>query len=173
MAGGIYADENNAYQIDCTKAEWATNQVNAEYHAAGTCLSDADFAAETDHFIYMIEYKNACIIGASNPEAFNPNDPKNIDKIAHKFYDTLHYMAILKKDKPVKYVYIAEYPLADASNRKSLRIKIAARLPFKLQEGKPRALIENFEVLSIDEWNKHPEYSIFPLTPVQQGAAIV
>lgn len=75
------------------------------------------------------------------------------------------------KNKPVRYVYIVEYPNAGVTDRKMHRNAIADKLPFKMQQGKQRKLIDVFEVLSISEWNGHAEYAAFPLTPVRQGAA--
>ena len=42
------------------------------------------------------------------------------------------------------------------------------RLPFELQNsaGMGKILIEKVEVLSIEEWNAHEKYGIFPITQV-------
>lgn len=52
--------------------------------------------------------------------------------------------------------------------RKFLRNKIAERLPIRFQQLTQfkRRLIEGSDVLSIDEWNSHPEYSNFPITKI-------
>ena len=42
------------------------------------------------------------------------------------------------------------------------------RLPFELQKntGMGKKLIEKVEVLSIDEWNRHQKYGLFPIEKV-------
>lgn len=119
----------------------------------------------------LIEYKNANIPNAANPDGLKPSSPQKIDNIARKFYDSLHYLSLEAKNKPVRYVYIVDYPKASVTDRKMLRNAIADKLPFKMQPGKQRILIDDFEVLSISEWNGHEEYGAFPLTPVSQGEA--
>lgn len=171
MAGSIHVEENGVYQLDCSTAIWSTDQINSLYHSTGTFLSDADFVAETSDFIMIIEYKNANVPNAANPDAFNPSSTRKIDNVARKFYDSLHYLALERKTKPVKYVYIVEYPNAGVTDRKMLRNAIADRLPFKMQLGKAGKLIKDFEVVSIAEWNDHKDYSVFPLSLVAQGAA--
>lgn len=166
----IFIEENSIYQLDCTAAVWASDQIHAEFHAAGTLLSDADFAVETKEFLYLIEYKNANIPNAVNPNAFKPGESKSVDKVARKFYDSLHYLKIIGKEKPVKYVYIVEYPHAGSTERRMLRNKITERLPFHLQRGKSKKIIEDFDVVSIDEWNQHHEYSLFPLLQISMEA---
>lgn len=173
MAGGIYMEEKGHYQIDCRAALWSTDKIHADYHSIGlSILSDADFVAETEDSIYLIEYKNSNVPEAvAHHAVFDPAKPKYIDKVTRKFYDSLHYLAVRKKEKPLKYIFIVEYPHAGATDRKMLRNKISTHLPFALQKDQEKKLIDDFQVLSISEWNEHEEYSIFPLTPVQQGAA--
>ncbi|WP_216364917.1 hypothetical protein [Paenibacillus sp. BIHB 4019] len=173
MAGGIYIEEKGKYKIDCTSALWATDEIHTDYHSLGlSILCDADFVAETQDHIYLIEYKNANIPEAiAHNSTFNPAESKYIDKVARKFYDSLHYLAAKGKRKPVKYIYIVEYPNAGTTDRKMLRNKIATSLPFALQKGQANVLIDDFQVVSIEEWNESEEYSQFPLTPVQRGAA--
>lgn len=161
MADRIFSDENGVYQIDCTLADWATDQIHADYSAIkGSLLSDVDFAIETYDRIYLVEYKNACLSNAANPGAFK----LSVDKIAKKFFDSLHYLAMHGKNKPVSYVFVVEYPKSSLTDRKLLRERIMDRLPFQLQRGKPRVLIDRFDVVSIAEWNTHAEYSRFPLS---------
>lgn len=171
LAQGIYIEENGVYQLDCSAALWSTDQIYNLFHAAGTFLCDTDFVAETAGFLLLIEYKNANIPNAANPDGFKPFSPQKIDNIARKFYDSLHYLALEAKNKPVRYVYIVDYPKASVTDRKMLRNAIADKLPFKMQQGKQGKLIDDFEVLSISEWNGHAEYAAFPLTPVSQGEA--
>ncbi|MEA5024259.1 hypothetical protein SDC9_09369 [bioreactor metagenome] len=166
LPGEIYIEENGIYQLDCSAALWSTDQIHTLYHAAGTFLCDADFVAETEKFLVLIEYKNSSIPNAANPDRFKPSSPQKIDNIARKFYDSLHYLTLEEKNKPLRYVYIVEYPQAGVTERKMLRNAIANKLPFKMQQGKQRKLVDDFEVLSISEWNEHAEYAVFPLTPV-------
>lgn len=167
MAGDIYIEENGYYQIDCTAAVWSTDGIHNTYHSAGNSfLCDVDFIAETEDRLFLIEYKNANIPGAVHPEAFNPAEPQNIEKVARKFYDSLHYLNMQNKRKRIKFIFIVEYPKAGSPERKLLRNRIAERLPFTMQEGMPRPLINDFDVVSISEWNHHAEYSQFPLTPI-------
>ena len=63
----------------------------------------------------MVEYKNACLASAKNPEAFHPMEDKKISIITRKFYDSLHYLRLLDKNKPVRYIYILEYPNGDVT----------------------------------------------------------
>lgn len=44
----IFTEENKFYQIDFSKALWATDEINDLYHKAKVELSDVDFVAETD-----------------------------------------------------------------------------------------------------------------------------
>jgi len=166
VPAGIYIEEQGVYQIDCSRAVWSTDQVHSDYRNAGTFLSDADFIAETDDYIYIVEYKNATISSQAESSGFDPTEQRIVDKIAKKFYDSLHYIRIHNKNKPVKYVFIVEYPAAGVLEREELCDIIWDRLPFALQTGKPAKIIEDFEVVSIAEWNEHPEYSQFPFSPV-------
>ena len=73
-----YAEENGIYSINCTEAVWSTDQIHAYYqdaeHKYGEIgfLKDTDFVIESNTTIYFVEYKNANIPGAANPEAFRP-----------------------------------------------------------------------------------------------------
>lgn len=72
------------------------------------------------------------------------------------------------KNKQYKYVYVLECELADTVTRKALRNKISKKLPFELQnEPEIKAeLINDFEILSIAEWNSNPAFSLFPISKV-------
>lgn len=60
----IFTDENHSCEIDFTKANWATDQLNDIFHTAKlSLLSDVDFVAETDEELLLIEYKNANLAG--------------------------------------------------------------------------------------------------------------
>ncbi len=169
MTEQIFHDENNAYKFDFSAALWATNKLNDIYHQCNIgILSDVDFVFETADKIYLVEYKNACILNAVRPDAFTPNAQKSQNKIAFKFYDSWLYVKAIGKQKPIVYVYILEYPHSDPDARKRIKVDIAKLLPFKLQnlpEIRER-MIDNFEVLSIEEWNTHHIFSAFPITPL-------
>lgn len=68
--GDIFTDENNQYQIDCTDAIWASDDINNQYHTANCHLSDVDWVIETSDKIYLVEYKNANIKDAVNPKEY-------------------------------------------------------------------------------------------------------
>ena len=164
----IFAEENGIYQIDCSKAVWATDQIHEIYHNAGVQLKDSDFLVEDQELLYLIEYKNANISNAEKPDAFKPEEDKMVNKVVQKFYDSLHYIYLINKKKPLEYIYVVEYPKGDVVTRKRLRNKMKQRLPFELQSniGMGKKLLEKVEVLSIDEWNAHEKYGAFPITQV-------
>ncbi len=93
---------------------------------------------------------------------------KKISIATRKFYDSLHYLRLLEKDKPIQYIYILEYPNGDATTRKRLRDRLKTELPFVLQNniGKGKKLIERVEVLSIAEWNADSNYREYPIKRV-------
>ncbi len=165
----IFTEENGNFMIDCSNALWATDKLYELYHAAKCSLSDVDWILETDGKIVLVEYKNASVAGAHNPEAFKPKEEKVIDKVVKKFYDSLHYLALQGKTKPKEYVYILEYPNGDSVSRKMIRNRMKLKLPFLLQEnvGEGRKLIEKLDVLSIDEWNANELYGEFPIMPCE------
>lgn len=164
----IFVEENGVYCIDCTSALWATDQMNQDYHNAGIHISDVDFLIENVSHILMVEYKNAMISGASNPAAFNPMADKKILTATRKFYDSLHYLRLLGKKKPVQYIYVLEYPNGDIITRKRLRNRLKSELPFLLQKniGNGNKLIDKVEVLSIREWNEDLVYGKYPIIKI-------
>ena len=166
----ILTEENGIYGIDCSKAVWATDEVHERYHEAKIhVLKDADFIIETEENLLVVEYKNSTIQQAEKPENFQPLDDKMVNSIALKFYGTLHYLAILNKQKPKRYVYVVEAKNSDSTMRLKLRNRIMKELPFKLQEdmNAGAALIEGLEVLSIEEWNQHKDYSLYPFVKLE------
>ncbi len=165
----IFKEENGNFMIDCSSALWATDKLHEQYQAAQCSLSDVDWILETDGKIVLVEYKNANVAGAQNPEAFKPKEEKVIDKVVKKFYDSLHYLILLGKTKPKEYVYILEHPNGDSVSRKMIRNRMKSKLPFLLQEnvGEGRKLIEKLDVLSIDEWNANERYCEFPIMPCE------
>ena len=169
MSNKVFQEENHFYQFDFRAAVWATDELhNLFQNNNANILSDVDFIAETENEIILIEYKNANIPSAVHPEEFKPSEQKRLNKIAHKYYDSWIYLKALSKNKPIHYVYILEYVNGDSTSRKAIRNKIADLLPFKLQKtlNIPNGMISSFKVLSIEEWNTHDIYKIFPITPV-------
>lgn len=163
-----FIEENGVYQIDCSKSVWATDQIHEIYHNAGVQLKDSDFLIESEDSLYLVEYKNANISNAVKPDAFRPEEDKKVNAVIQKFYDSLHYLYLINKQKPVKYIYVLEYPKGDIVTRKRLRNRMKQKLPFELQNniGTDKKLIEKVDVLSIAEWNAHEEYGIYPITEV-------
>lgn len=106
-------------------AVWASDQMRQDYHTAKVPLADADFLLEDEKFIMIVEYKNANTrkardAGFKTPQ-FNPMDDKKFASIVRKFYDSLHYVHLLGKYKPVRYIYVVETPNGDETMRKRLR----------------------------------------------------
>ena len=172
----VLIEENRNYGIDCRKAVWATGEIHEAYHACGLpdILCDADFVLETEDSILLVEYKNSNIPearahAAENTE-YDPFQQKKFNKVVRKYYDSLHYLRLLGKEKPIHYVFILEYPKGDSSSRKLLRNRMKDHLPFGLQErvGKGIKLIEAVDVVNIDEWNANAFYGQFPIKPVAQ-----
>ena len=165
MEANIWVEENGQYALDCRKAIWSSGQLHDEYAAIGNLLNDVDFLVEDVNYIYLIEYKNANVPGAANPGAFNPSGDKKVENVSKKFYDSLHYLNIMQKNKPKKYIYILEYPAGDSVSRRMIRNKLKQFLPFEIQRDK-HSLIESVEVLSIEEWNNDSNYKQYPLLNV-------
>ena len=53
----IFVEENGYYYIDCSKAVWATDEMNTQYHAAKCPLSDVDWIMETKEKLFLVECK--------------------------------------------------------------------------------------------------------------------
>lgn len=171
---GILTEENGNYGIDCRKAVWASDEIHTVYHTCGlpNILCDADFAVETEEHIYLIEYKNANI-----PEArahakpgteYDPFQSEKFNKIVNKYYDSLHYLRLKGKEKPICYIFILEYSKGDSVSRRLLRNLLKKRLPFELQEklGTGIKIIDAVDVVNIAEWNADVNYGRFPIIPV-------
>ncbi len=171
---GVLIEEKRKYGIDCANAVWASDNMHAIYHKCGLphILCDTDFAVETDDFILLIEYKNAnipeAIAHVNKGSEYNPFDKNKFDKIVRKYYDSLHYLRLEGKSKPVQYIFVLEYPKGDPVTRKMLRNRLKERLPFELQDQftKGIKLIEKVDVVSIEEWNANGLYGRFPIKPV-------
>ena len=172
----VLIEEKRNYGIDCRKALWATDEIHEAYHACGLpeILCDADFVIETSDSILLVEYKNATVpdalAHATERTAYDPFQQKKFDKVVRKYYDSLHYLRLLGKEKPVHYIFVLEYPKGNSTSRKLLRNRLKCRLPFGLQErvGTGIKLIESVNVVSIDEWNANTIYGQFPMKPAAQ-----
>ena len=172
----ILIEEKEKYGIDCRNAIWASDEIHKIYHSCGLpeILSDADFVVETEDAILLIEYKNANIPEARTHAAaekeYNPFQTDKFNKIVSKFYDSLHYLRLAGKEKPVHYIFVLEYPKGDSASRKLLRNRLKKRLPFQLQEKFDTGirLIDSVSVMNISEWNLDINYGRYPILPVSQ-----
>ncbi|MCE5219782.1 MAG: hypothetical protein LLF98_00550 [Clostridium sp.] len=159
MESKIVTDENNQFKFDFTNCKYVM-----ELHdlANKMKLNDVDFITEYNNNIIFLEYKNANIKDAVNPNAFVDKikrDPEKFYKnIAKKYYDSLMMLWATggnKDEFPIIYVLLIEAPIMDAKIRKQLRIKIGKQLPLNLKEDSiVREMLSKFEVLSIDEWKE-------------------
>ena len=174
----VYIEENGQYSLDCSKAIWSTDRIHSYYqdsdHQYGYIgfLCDVDFVIENEKNILLVEYKNASIPGAANPNAFRPENDNKLDNVAKKFYDSLHWLYLNGKDKPKKYIYILEYPTGNSSSRLMIRNKLKKKLPFVLQENfatMDRKIFDEVKVVDISEWNADEELGIYPLQPVSSS----
>lgn len=165
----IFRDENESCEFDFTKAEWATDQLHAIYHQAKIDLSDVDYMVETERELLFIEYKNASVRNAEHPERFHIKSDKKLNTLVRKYYDSLHYVQLLRKGEGKRKVYICvlEYPNSESVSRRYIRNRLADKLPFALQQqvsGGIR-LIDEVKVLSLEEWNQ--QYSNFPVSRLE------
>ena len=173
---GILKEENGVYEFDCRNAVWESGEMHDVYNECklSQFLCDADFVIETSDILLLVEYKNANIEKArehAKPDNTSaPSSKELCKKIANKYYDSLHYIHLLGKNKPIHYIFVSEYPKGDSVSRKSLRNMLKDLLPFGLQEriGAGVKLIESIDVVSIDEWNNHKVYGQFPIKPVEK-----
>ncbi len=159
--GEIYVEENGLYQLDLRQAAWSL-ELHSLYRDSHLDLADVDYICELDGEILFIEYKNAKVAfekGFRAAEVFNPATDKKIDNMARKFFDSYFYLASHHNYRPIHYIYILEWPKGDVMMRKMLREKIVKKLPFRYQreESLKPPVIEEFQVLSIDEWNQKYE----------------
>ncbi len=164
MPDKIFIEENKLFKIDCNKAIEII-ELHDEYHKTNI-LSDVDLIIIDETSIIFMEYKNSSVSNAANPKAFEKSikEDKHYMKIARKYYDSLIYIDNKTgcEYKKKNYYYVIECSKADSVVRKMLAGKIKSRLPFILQgnlQGMKQALIDNFEVVNIHEWNnKFPDY---------------
>lgn len=177
MSGGIFTEEHGHYFFDCRNAVWATDDIHRSYHACGLSevLCDVDFVIETADQMLLVEYKNASVpealLHATPENRFDPFRKSCFLKLVRKFYDSLHYLRLLGRDKPVHYVLVLEYPGGNAASRKLLRNRLKKALPFALQQKKSlfaggKELLSSVSVVDIEEWNHDPFFGEYPIKPV-------
>ncbi len=171
-----YTEENGRYTFDCTTALWSTDAIHSYYqdsaHTYGIIgfLCDVDFVIENQSHILLVEYKNANISGAAHPERFAPAGGDKLANVAKKFYDSSHWLYLMGKDKPKKFIYVLEYPAGNSPSRKMIRNELQKRLPFALQAqipGAGRKLIDEVKVVDIAEWNLDEELGQYPIEPIE------
>lgn len=130
--GEVYWEENHDYQIDLRKAEWSL-ELQPLYREYNLFLADVDWICEFNGNILLIEYKNAKLPferGFRAAENFNPYSDERVANVVRKFFDSFFYIEAYKRKRPVKYIYILEWPKGDIVSRKMLQKKIAKFLPF-------------------------------------------
>ena len=162
----IFIEENGIYQIDLSAAISAVGDLNEKYKTIAHILSDVDFIAETENDIFLIEYKNTEIENARDENAFKEKikNGKFYDNMVKKYYGSTFYVLACGKEKPINFICILESSFLDIVIRKKMCASIKKRLPYELQDIPEITvnLINDFKVLSIQEWNE--QYSMFPLT---------
>ena len=169
--GELYIEENGYYQIDLRQTEWSL-PLQTHYRAAHLPLADVDYIFQYQGNLILLEYKNAKLPyekGYTAAEKFNPASDTKIANISRKFFDSWFYLAAHQYKKPVTFIYVLEWPHADVMLRKALRNKITKVLPFafqRLEQLKPN-VIDEFSVLSIDEWIRR--FALLPITPVEKS----
>lgn len=164
----ILQDENGKMQFDFTNAmdvfePHRLAQLYPEY------LSDVDFVVEDKDRLICLEYKNAGIKNASNPEAFQKKVATEPfwKRLAKKFYGTMFLVWASDKNqanKPVQYVLLIETnPGLDDALKKKLVAKLPEHLPFMYQteDEIKRHVIDEFLLVNLEEWKeKYPQYPI-------------
>lgn len=165
----IFQDENGFCQFDFSAALRASNQLNPIFQQnTSSLLSDIDFLVETEDEIIFVEYKNANVPGCSKPEAMTPSNQKLQNKLAFKYYDSWLYIHATNCRKPITYVCVVEFYQDDSRMRLKLREAVTRLLPFRLQklENVKHMMIQDFHVLSVDEWNCHDHFKRYPITRI-------
>lgn len=169
----VFIDENGEYGLDYSAAVWTSDQLHQIYHDAKVPLSDADFVLEDTDAIMIVEYKNADTKRAEEfrdrTSPFNPMDDKKFASVVRKFYDSYHYLYLMGKDKPVRYIYVIEAPNGDSTMRKRLRDRLKTQLPFALQKNINTGIqmIDKVDVVNIAEWNENGTYGKYPFRKLQ------
>lgn len=164
MDNKVLLDENKRYEFDFSDLEYVWEMHDLTNNIM---LSDVDFITETDNEVLFIEYKNANIEGAVNPNGMleKIKGEDFYKRIARKYYDSLLLFWARKgneKELPITYVLLIEHPIIDIKLRKLLKIKISKQLPFNMTENQLiREIISKFEVYNLEEWReKFPQIKI-------------
>ncbi|GAU75900.1 hypothetical protein [Fusibacter sp. 3D3] len=162
MPKHIFVEENRNFKIITEYADEFI-ELNAVYHK--TILSDVDLIIAKDNEVILMEYKNANVPNASNPEVFEEklSHDDHYKKIARKYYDSLIYVANSELKADVKkFYYVIEAKNLDSVLRARIAGKIKMKLPFgfKSDLGLLKSFIDEFHVVSIEEWNNvYSEYA--------------
>ncbi|WPK10300.1 hypothetical protein R6U77_10165 [Lysinibacillus louembei] len=168
----IVVEENGRFQFDFSALDYVW-----QFHdsVVKTMLSDVDFITETAQEVVFIEYKNANIKNAVNPDAMLQKIKHETfySKIARKFYDSLLLFWACKgneKELPITFVLIIEHPILDKKLRRQLKLKIEKQLPLQLNVPMiARQMISSFEVLSLDEWQERfPQIVVREVIPIDE-----
>lgn len=172
----ILWDENRKIRFDFSNAldifePHALANLYSEY------LSDVDFVVEEKEKLICLEYKNANIKNANNPEAFGQKlkGEEFWKKIAKKFYGTMFLVWACNRnesDKPVQYVLLMESnPGMDAALKKRFTIKMMRQLPFKYNTRREiqRRVIDGFCLVDLNEWKeKYPQYPVYERESIEE-----
>lgn len=171
MEDKILLDENGEYKFDFSKLEyvWDIHDIASQT----TMLSDVDFITETEKEVLFIEYKNANIANAKNPDGMlkKTSTETFYKKIARKYYDSLLLFWACngnRKQLPIVYILLIEHPVIDKKIRRMLKEKINKQLPFNLKDSRiVNIIISNFDVCNLEEWKeKFPYISISPVKEI-------
>lgn len=164
----VYEDENHTTEFDFSAALSVFEPHKLAAHHS-EYISDVDFVVESEEVLFFVEYKNGNIVGAANPEAFADKLKRGslANVLIKKFYGTLLMVLVTDKNpsnKPIKYMCVIEAGNGiDEVMMKKLRNKVYAGLPFdykNIEEIKV-PVIDQFEVVSLSEWNtKYTKYPV-------------
>ncbi|MDV0441731.1 hypothetical protein [Methanorbis furvi] len=168
MSPDMVFEESNV-RFNFSGAVWATKSLHDHYRiCSNSLLKDVDFIVETQGEIFFVEIKNSAYAGARCPEVFEGEKiktDKHCQDIAGKYYHSVLYPLVSRKEKKYIYLYVLETTSrVDRTSRKLIRDKIIKYLPRKfpcMPEGS-KSLIDEFDIVSIDEWNR--KYSQYPIT---------
>ncbi len=170
MDDKILLDENKEYKFDFSKLNyvWDIHDMASQT----TMLSDVDFITETEKEVLFIEYKNANIANAKNPDGMlkKASTETFYKKIARKYYDSLLLFWACNgnlKQLPIVYVLLIEHPMMDKKIRKMLKEKINKQLPFNLKDSRiVYKIIADFDVCNLEEWKE--KFPCISITPVEK-----
>lgn len=171
-AAKVLWDENKKMQFDFSNAidifePHELANMYSEY------LCDVDFVVEDSEKLLCVEYKNANVDGADDPQALTKKlstDPF-WNKIAKKFYGTMFLVWACDRnpqDKPVQYILLLETnPSMDSVIKKRFMSRMRSHLPYKYIENAEitrHVIDEEFLIMDSKEWNeKFVKYPIKPL----------